>query len=63
MLKLILINKPENIATTTGGNITSNNCSNIVNAGADYIAVISAIWNDKEGPMKAVIKFTKVLNQ
>ena len=51
-----------NVACVAIGGITANNCSNIVNAGADYIAVISAIWNDKEGPMKAVIKFTKFLN-
>ena len=51
-----------NVACVAIGGITSNNCSNIVNAGADYIAVISAIWNDKEGPMKAVMKFTTVLN-
>ncbi len=51
-----------NVACVAIGGITANNCSNIVNAGADYIAVISAIWNDKEGPMKAVMKFTKFLN-
>ena len=51
-----------NVACVAIGGLTANNCSSIINAGADYIAVISAVWNDKEGPMKAVMKFTKVLN-
>ena len=52
-----------NVACVAIGGLTANNCSNVVSAGADYIAVISAVWNDKEGPMKAVMKFTQVLNQ
>ena len=50
------------IACVAIGGIDASNCSEIVKAGADHIAVISSIWNDKEGSFLAVKKFNKILN-
>ncbi len=36
------------------GGITSENCGDIVRAGADFIAVSSSVWNDLAGPASAV---------
>lgn len=36
------------------GGITAANCASLVKAGADFLAVISAVWNHPEGPAKGV---------
>ena len=55
-----------NYATTVPsvaiGGITPENCAPLIEAGADFIAVSSAIWRDPEGPAAAVKKFAAVLN-
>ena len=43
------------------GGITAENCAPIVRAGADFIAVSSAVWNDAEGPAKAVGKINAAI--
>jgi thiamine-phosphate pyrophosphorylase len=36
------------------GGITSANCAPLVQAGADFLAVIGAVWNHPEGPAAGV---------
>ena len=45
------------------GGITLHNCSPIVRAGSDFIAVISAVWDHPLGAAKAVIEFNKVITE
>ena len=44
------------------GGINHDNISNIIKANADFICIISAIWNYPEGPRKSVEKFNTILN-
>ena len=39
------------------GGITQENCGPLVEAGADFLAVIGAIWNYPQGPKQAVADF------
>lgn len=39
------------------GGITVDNCGPLVSAGADFIAVISSVWNHPKGPLLAVSSF------
>lgn len=39
------------------GGITPDNCQPLVEAGADFLAVSGAVWNDPGGPATAVEKF------
>jgi thiamine-phosphate pyrophosphorylase len=39
------------------GGITPQNCAPLVAAGADFLAVIAAVWNHPEGPARAVQDF------
>ncbi len=39
------------------GGITPQNCAPLVAAGADFLAVIAAVWNHPEGPGRAVKDF------
>ena len=43
------------------GGITPNNCMPLVKAGADFIAVITAVWEHPDGPAKAVREFNDVM--
>jgi thiamine-phosphate pyrophosphorylase len=43
------------------GGITSANCGQLVTAGADFLAVISAIWNHPDGPLTAMSKFKSAI--
>ncbi|MFO1242137.1 MAG: thiamine phosphate synthase [Rickettsiales bacterium] len=43
------------------GGITPQNCRPLVEAGADFLAVITCIWNHKESPTKAVSEFSSIL--
>jgi thiamine-phosphate pyrophosphorylase len=42
------------------GGITQENCGPLVEAGADFLAVIGAIWNHPRGPRAAVAEFNRV---
>jgi thiamine-phosphate pyrophosphorylase len=42
------------------GGITQQNCDPLVEAGADFLAVISAIWSHPKGPRAAVAEFNEV---
>jgi thiamine-phosphate pyrophosphorylase len=42
------------------GGITQENCGPLVEAGADFLAVISSIWSHPQGPRAAVADFNDV---
>jgi len=42
------------------GGITQENCGPLVKAGADFLAVIGAIWSHPRGPRAAVSEFNEV---
>lgn len=42
------------------GGITPENCVPLVEAGADFLAVIGAVWNHSRGPREAVRQFNEV---
>lgn len=41
------------------GGIDQNNCNEIVDSGADFIAVISSIWNNEKGEVNAILDLSK----
>lgn len=43
------------------GGITAANCAPLVKAGADFLAVIGAIWDHPDGPAAAVIAFNRAI--
>jgi thiamine-phosphate pyrophosphorylase len=43
------------------GGITVQNCGPLVEAGADFLSVISAVWNAPEGPAAAVKAFNQAI--
>jgi thiamine-phosphate pyrophosphorylase len=43
------------------GGITPANCGPLVQAGADFLAVVSAVWDHPKGPAAAVKEFNKVI--
>lgn len=43
------------------GGITADNCRPLVEAGADFLAVVGGVWQHPEGPVKAVEAFAKVI--
>lgn len=43
------------------GGITQENCRPLVEAGADYLAVISSVWSHPDGPEAAVRAFAPLL--
>lgn len=43
------------------GGITPENCRPLVEAGADFIAVLSSVWNHPEGPAEAVAAFNRAI--
>ena len=44
------------------GGITAANCGPLVVAGADFIAVVSAVWNHAKGPAAAVREFIAAID-
>lgn len=42
------------------GGITTENAKPVIEAGADFLAVSGAVWNDPDGPAAAVAKFSKL---
>jgi thiamine-phosphate pyrophosphorylase len=43
------------------GGITIENCAPLVRAGADFLAVVSAVWNHRDGPGAAVRGFNEAI--
>ena len=43
------------------GGITAENCAPLVRAGADFVAVSGAVWNDADGPAKSVARLTAAI--
>ena len=43
------------------GGITPENCAPLVKAGADFLAVISAVWNHPDGPAAAIKDFERAI--
>jgi len=43
------------------GGITIDNCSAIIDAGADFLAVSSGVWNHAEGPAAAIRRFGELM--
>lgn len=43
------------------GGITAQNCGPLVAAGADFLAVVSAVWNHPRGPAAAVEEFNRAI--
>lgn len=52
-----------NIPCVAIGGITPENCTQLANAGADFIAVINAVWGHPEGPKAATREFNSVLSK
>jgi thiamine-phosphate pyrophosphorylase len=44
------------------GGITAANCAPLVQAGADFLAVIGAVWNDPEGPGAGVRRLNAAID-
>ncbi len=44
------------------GGITPQNCGDLVRAGADFLAVVSAVWDHPAGPAAAVQAFNKAID-
>ncbi len=40
------------------GGITAENCAPLVQAGADFLAVVSAVWDHAQGPAAGVVALT-----
>lgn len=43
------------------GGITPTNCAPLVRAGANFLAVVSAVWNHKDGPKSGVAEFNEAI--
>ncbi|MCA8888465.1 MAG: thiamine phosphate synthase [Parvularculaceae bacterium] len=44
------------------GGINADNCGELVRAGADFIAVCAAVWDDPDGPAAAVARLNAAIN-
>ena len=54
-------NMMTNVQSVAIGGITQENCGVLVEAGADFLAVVSAIWDYAEGPAAAVKAFNEAI--
>jgi len=45
------------------GGITVDNCTPLVEAGADFLAVVSGVWNYPRGPAQAIKDFNAVIER
>ncbi len=45
------------------GGITVDNAGPLIEAGADFLAVSSGVWNHHDGPADAVAKFNRLIDQ
>jgi len=43
------------------GGITPENCPPLVRAGADFLAVVSAVWEHEDGPKSGVTAFNQII--
>lgn len=43
------------------GGITPENCAPLVNAGADFLAVVTGVWEHKDGPKAAVAAYNRAI--
>lgn len=50
-----------NVPAVAIGGITPENCAPLIENGADFLAVISAVWDNPSGADKAVQKFHKII--
>ena len=50
-----------NIPCVAIGGINSSNCKELVDAGADFIAVVGSIWSKNDDPKSAVYKFKSII--
>jgi thiamine-phosphate pyrophosphorylase len=50
-----------NVPAVAIGGITPDNAPSLIEAGADFLAVISAVWDHEHGPAKALKAFHRVL--
>lgn len=44
------------------GGITAENCAPLVRAGADFLAVIGAVWSDTDGPASGVRRLNQAID-
>ncbi len=49
--------------TVAIGGITPDNAAPLVEAGADFVAVVTGVWDDAQGPAMAVQAYYRVLEQ
>jgi thiamine-phosphate pyrophosphorylase len=45
------------------GGITAGNCAPLVKAGADFLAVVGAVWNHPESPAAGVREMVKAIEE
>ena len=45
------------------GGITAENCPPLVTAGADFLAVISGVWDCPDGPAAAVRAYDRAIDE
>ncbi len=45
------------------GGITVENCAELIRAGADFLAVITGVWDYPDGPAAAVAAFNRVIEE
>jgi thiamine-phosphate pyrophosphorylase len=45
------------------GGITATNCAPLVQAGADFLAVVSAVWNHPDGAASGVRAMVKAIDE
>ena len=45
------------------GGITVENCAQLVEAGADFLAVVSGVWDYPKGPAEAVKDFNAAIGE
>lgn len=49
------------VPAVASGDITPQNCHSLVSAGADFLAVLSAVWTNPAGPAAAVRAFNRAI--
>lgn len=54
--------KTTNVPCVAIGGIQVDNCQSLIDAGAEFIAVVSAVWDHPEGPGQAVKDFNAKLS-
>jgi thiamine-phosphate pyrophosphorylase len=54
-------NETMTVPSVAIGGITPANCAPLIEAGANFLAVVSAVWNNPEGPAVAVRAFHRAI--